>query len=244
MSTRLKLVVVVAVVAVMAAAGGVWWWLSDDPPDELSVDDAIGEGAGSGSEGGTGAEAGDLDGTWSVAEGADSQAGLRVTESFVGGAVDHEAVGRSTAVSGDVAVAGADVTEGAFTVDLTRIEWSDSPGFPTDRRSDAIRDQGLETGTYPEGTFELTEPVSVGSLPAAGQSVTVDVTGDLTLHGVSQEVTFPVDVALDGDRLLVGTAEPVPVALADYEIEKPQSPSVASISDEGSFEFLVTLERA
>jgi len=44
-----------------------------------------------------------------------------------------------------------------------------------------------------------------------------------------------------GDTIRVATKDPVPVVLADYDIEKPTMGPVASIDDEGSFEFLVVL---
>jgi polyisoprenoid-binding protein YceI len=244
MSRRTKIAGAVVVVLLLLVGGAVWWWLSDDPPEELSVDDVVGdEPAGSDDSGAT--EAGDLDGTWSVVEGAESQAGLRISEQLANGLADHEAVGRTPNVTGEVVVAGTEVTTGSFTVDLTALEWSDSPpGLSVGNRSNAIRGQGLETDTYPDGTFELTAPAEVDQLPAAGETATLDVTGDLTLHGVTNEVTFSVDVARDGDRLVVGTTEPVTVALADYGIDPPQSPVVASVADEGSFEFVVVLAQA
>jgi polyisoprenoid-binding protein YceI len=230
-------------------AGGVaaWYFLGDDPPDELSVDDVVEEPSGDSGDSGPDAPS-EFDGTWTVAEHRDSdsesQAGLRITESFVGGLADHTAVGRTTGVTGSLDIDGLTVDTGSFTVDLTGLEWSDRPGFPTDNRSLALREQGLETDTFPEATFEITEPAAVDALPDAGESVTVDVTGDLTLHGVTKPATFAVDVARDGDRLVIGTTDPVLVLLADHEIDEPRTPSLAGVADEGHFEFLVVLTRA
>ena len=42
-----------------------------------------------------------------------------------------------------------------------------------------------------------------------------------------------------GDTIRVATADPVPVVLADYDIEPPTGGPVAEIADTGSFEFLV-----
>jgi polyisoprenoid-binding protein YceI len=243
MSRRTKLVLAVVTAVVVVAGGATWWFLGDDPPDDLSVEDVVeGSDGGSGGSDGSGGSA-ELAGSWAVADGEESQAGLRITESFVGGLADHVAVGRPTGVTGTVEVEDRTVTAGSFTVDLTGLEWSDSPGFPTTNRSVAMRDQALETDTYPEATFELTETATVDELPAAGEPAPLDVTGELTLHGVARETTFTVEVVRDGDRLVVGTAEPVTVVLADHEIEEPQQASIAGVADEGSFEFLVVLEQ-
>jgi polyisoprenoid-binding protein YceI len=243
MSRGKRIIAAVGVAAVVVGGAAAWWFLSDDPPDELAVDDVLDESSGSASGSGSdaGSDGSDLDGTWTVAEGRDSQAGLRITESFVGGLADHTAVGRTTGVTGSIEVDGLTVESGRFTVDLTGLEWSDRPGFPTDNRSLALRDQALETDTFPDATFEITEPALVDELPAAGGSITVDVSGDLTLHGVTKPATFAVDVARDGDQVVIGTTDPVLVVLAEHEIEEPQTPSLAGVADEGHFEFVVVL---
>ena len=71
--------------------------------------------------------------------------------------------------------------------------------------------------------------------------MTATATGDLTIHGVTNEGTFDVEAKVVGDTIRVATADPVPVVLADYDIDKPTGGPVAEISDEGSFEFLVVL---
>jgi polyisoprenoid-binding protein YceI len=244
MTRRTKLTIAaVAAVLVGLAGGAAWWFLTDDPPEELSVRDVVDATPDDdGDSGGDGAGA--LDGTWSVAPSSETQAGLRITESFVGGLADHTAVGRTTGVTGSVEIEGRTLTAADFTVDLTGLEWSDRPGFPTTNRSLALKDQALETDTYPEATFTLTEPASADALPTGGEPVPIEISGDLTLHGVTRTTTFTVDVAQDADRLVVGTAEPVTVVLADHEIDEPRTPSLAGVAGEGSFEFVVVLTAA
>lgn len=233
--------VVVVVVALVVVGGAAFWWfvLRSDPPPELSVD---------GGETSTAVEVGDppatLDGTWRVVTGGDTTAGLRIDESFAGGLADHTAVGRSTEVSGSLAISGTEVTGGSFTVDLTKLEFTDDPGRSVANRANAMRSRGLETSRFPEATFAITEPVDFGSRPDEGEVVTLDVTGELTLHGVTRPVTVPVEAKLVGDTLRIATADPVPVVLADYDIDKPTGGPIAAIDDAGSFEFLVVLEQA
>ena len=234
-----KLLAAAAVVIVLGGAA-VWYFvLRDDAPAELSVD------SGSGSDGDTsqttGATPESLDGTWTVQEGGDTTAGFRIKESFASGLTDHTAVGRSGDVTGSITIDGTTIPEGGFTVGLDSLEFTDDPGIPVSNRANALKQNGLETDTFPEATFELTEPIDFGTEPADGETVTATATGDLTIHGVTKSVTFDVEAKVVGDTIRVATVDPVPVKLADYDIEKPTLGPVASIDDAGSFEFLVVL---
>jgi polyisoprenoid-binding protein YceI len=231
------------VVVVVVAAGAAFWWfvLRTDAPEELSLDSGSGGTTEAPATTGTAPET--LDGTWTVQEGGDTTAGFRIGVSYASGLVDHTAVGRSTGVTGSMVLAGTDIVEGSFTVDMTAIEFTDDPGLPVARRANAIRTQGLETDRFPEATFELTEPIAFGSLPAEGETITATATGELTLHGVTRPVSFEVEARLAGGTIRVVTAETVPVVLADHDIAEPQAPVVASVADEGAFEFLIELSR-
>lgn len=230
-----KLLVPIVLVVVLLAAG-IWWFvLRADEPAELSVDSGSKT-----SETTTGTAPASFDGTWTV-QGGDTTAGFRITESFAGGLTDHVAVGRSPEVSGSIDIAGSSVPSGSFTVDLSALEFTDDPGFPVANRVNALRSRGLETDAFPEATFTLTEPIDLGEAPKAGTSVTATATGDLTIHGVTKPVTFEVDAKVSGDTVRVATTDPVPVKLADFDITAPTGGPVASVADEGSFEFLVVL---
>lgn len=236
-----KLAGALAVVVVLLGAGFYWFVLRDDAPEELSLDSGSG---GEGSDEPAGEAPGSYDGEWVVRTGGDTTAGFRIDEDFAGGVVDHEAVGRTPDVEGGITVEGTEVPEGSFTLDLTTLEFTDDPpSGSVDGRASAMEGQGLETRDFPEATFELTEPLDLGEEPTDGFEATIEATGDLTLHGVTNEVTFPVDAQAEGDTIRVATSEPVPVALADHDIEEPSAPFVASVSDEGSFEFLLELEK-
>jgi polyisoprenoid-binding protein YceI len=232
-----KKIVVVLVVVGLGFAG---WWLfvRDDTPAELSVDSGASQQTTpeQGSD-----EPSSLDGTWTVQTGGDTVAGFRITETIAGGLADHTAVGRSPEVPGSIEVSGDQVSSGSFTVDLTALEFTDDPGLPVANRKRAMEDRGLETNTFPEATFELTQPVTFDGDPLSGDTVTAEVTGDLTVHGVTNEVSFTADAKLDGSALRIATSEPVPIVLADYDITAPTGGPIAQVADEGSFEFLVVL---
>ena len=133
-----------------------------------------------------------------------------------------------------VAIAGSTVSAAEIVADLTGITTDDS------RRDSAVQ-RALATSRYPNATFVLTQPIQVGSVPADGQRITVAATGDLTIRGVTRSVTVELQAQLQGDVLVVvGSA---PVALADFGVTAPTAPVVASVEDEGTFEFQLYFRR-
>ena len=126
-------------------------------------------------------------------------------------------------------VAGDEVTAVDVEVNLTTLK-SDSG-----RRDNSLGTRGLESSQFPTATFSLTEPLALPAGVASGERVTAQAKGDLTIHGVTNEVTLDVDAELSGGAAaVVGQA---PVVLAEYDIEPPTGFSVLSINDEGTFEF-------
>ncbi|MFP5318975.1 MAG: YceI family protein [Acidimicrobiia bacterium] len=229
-----------ALAAVAVGAFAVWYLvLRTDAPDEVDLGAAVqgitppaGDQAASTPSGNTSDNSG-VDGTWTVdrsvanAEGTGSFGGFRVNEQLVGvGAAT--AVGRSRTVEGTLTVDGTTVTAASVTVDLTAITTNDS------RRNDAVQ-RALATSQFPRATFTLTQPVSVGSVPAEGQRIDVKATGDLTIKGVTKRVTVDLSAQLEGDVLVaVGST---PVTFADFGVRAPTAPIVASVEDHGVMEF-------
>ena len=124
-----------------------------------------------------------------------------------------EAVGRTDDVTGSVTFEGSEVAEGSFEVDMTTVASDES------RRDGQFNGRIMETDTFPTATFVLTEPIALDEVPAAGERVTAEATGDLTLHGVTRSVTFEVEAQLTGSTFAVdGT---IPITFADYEIDNP-----------------------
>jgi polyisoprenoid-binding protein YceI len=235
----LKKVVIGVVIVVLLGAGAFYWFVIRDTPEkELTLTKPTGT---------TAAQDGDpapasLDGTWKVRSEDPTRAGLRIKESFISGIADHTAVGRTSEVTGSLTIAGTKVTAGSFTVDLASLDFTDDPpGFDVASRSRAMQSAGLETDRFPTTTFELTEPIELGKEPEAGETITKDATGELTLHGVTKTITFSVDAQLIDGQIEVATSDPVPIKLADYGITPPVQGPVAKVSDTGSFEFLVRL---
>jgi polyisoprenoid-binding protein YceI len=181
----------------------------------------------------TGAATG-VDGTWTVdtsvgsfADYTSAWAGFRVNEVLdrIG---ETEAIGRTPDVAGSLTLSGTTLQAATIEVDLTTIR-SDR-----ERRDGAIQ-RALETGTFPTATFELTQPVDLGSVPTDGQTVTVDATGTLTIHGTSKEVTIPLQAQLvSGTIVVVGST---PVDFTEYGVTMPTAPIVVSVESKGTIEF-------
>lgn len=192
-------------------------------------------------EPGAAATDGELDGVWSVDPSLGSAddwsasfVGYRVKEELSTlGAI--EAVGRTTEVTGTLELAGSAVTAATFTADLSTLK-SDDP-----RRDGQVGRQGLESDRFPEGTFTLTEPIELGAIPVEGGSVTVAASGDLTLHGVTKSVTFPLTAVRTGDEIAVTGA--LRIAWADFGMTKPRSFVVISLADDLTIELRLRFTR-
>jgi polyisoprenoid-binding protein YceI len=234
----------VVVVLGVAALAGWWFLLRDDAPPEADID-AAGETLDEAATPGTGdASSGDaaaVDGTWSVdqsvgsfADFSGTWAGYRFDEELVG-IGGNTAVGRTPDVTGTMTVADGAVTAVDVEVDLTTLD-SDS-----DRRDGALRTRGLESDRFPTATFRLTEPMTLPPVLTDGERATVSATGELTIHGVTNEATIELEAELQGDAaVVVGSA---PIALADHGIDPPTGLSVLSISGDGTFEFQLFFSR-
>jgi polyisoprenoid-binding protein YceI len=234
--SRLPLVIGALVVGLLVVGGvlyasGALDFLKDTSDPELVLSDA---------ETGTGkaVDTATLDGTWAVVPGKGDDAtvaGYRVREVFAAGAREVTANGRTGDVTGSLTVADGAVTEAAIAVDLTTL--SSDQG----RRDNAIKERGLQTNAFPEGTFRLTEPIELPDL-ADGKTFTATAVGDLTLHGVTNTVTIDLEGRSSGGTFTVQGA--APVVFADYGIDAPSVGGFVEVQDTGSFEFLVNFEQA
>lgn len=234
--------------ALGAAAFAGWWFLvRDDAPREADIeaagetlDEATTPGSGNASSDRSTGDAG-VDGTWTVdqtlgsfADFTSTWAGYRFDEELVSIGT-NTAVGRTPAVTGTMTVADDEVTAVDVEVDLTTLD-SDS-----DRRDGALRTRGLESDRFPTATFRLTEPVALPAGLTDGEGATLSAMGELTIHGVTNEITIELQAELQGDAgVVVGSA---PVALADYGIDPPTGFSVLSIAEDGTFEFQLFFSR-
>ena len=162
-----------------------------------------------------------------------SQVGYRVQEVLFG--VDTTAVGRTNQVQGTLTVDGTQVTGVDFTVDEASIKSDES------RRDSQFRGRVMSADQFPTATFTLTQPIELGAAPSDGAAVSTKATGDLTLRGVTNSVTF--DVTAKQENGLIGVQGSIPVVFADYQIANPSNGGVQT-EDHGEVEFVLVFQPA
>ena len=102
-----------------------------------------------------------VDGKWKVAGG--SVAGYRIKETLFG--QSNTAVGRTSTITGSITIAGAQVTAGQFSVDMTTVK-SDPASVTASSRAGS-----WTASSFPTATFTLTQPISLSSVPPDGTTV-------------------------------------------------------------------------
>jgi len=176
----------------------------------------------------TSASTSSVDGTWKIASG--SEAGYRVRETLFGQSAT--AVGRTSAITGSITISGTRVTAGSFSVDLTQVKSDQS------ERDAQFQGRIMDTSAYPTATFALTSPISLGTLPADGTTISETATGNLTMHGTTKSVTFTVEARRTSTTIEVSGS--IPITFADWNIDNP-SGGPATTGNTGTLEFLLDL---
>ena len=232
-------VVVVLVVGGLVAAYFAFFNEDSPPPLTLSSGTTLPATDGSTDPGTTAAPVtpDTLAATWTVADG--SVAGYRVREKLARLPAKSDAVGRTNDVTGTVVIDGGGdaltVTAVDLTVDMTTL-LSDS-----DRRDGQLQQRGLQTATFPTATFVLTQPIAIPPGALTGSPVTVEATGDMTIHGVTKSVTIPIDAQLDADQIeIVGSLF---FPMADFAIEPPSLAGIVDVDPDATLEFQLFLVR-
>ena len=241
MSKRAKIFAAVGVLVVIAAIG-IWYFVIRDnsPASVNSVESEEARDEALDAASGDGAVLDTVDGTWivdtSIGEFNDACLTEVCTGNFAGFRIDEvlssigakTVVGRTPGVEGTMTIAGASIDSAEFLIDMT--------GLITDSgaRNGQLKTQAIETNAFPEASFVLTSPIDLGAVPADGEAITVDASGDLTVHGVTNAVTIPLTAELNGNIVVVfGELD---VLLSDYDIDAPRAPVVVSVEDHSILE--------
>lgn len=143
--------------------------------------------------------------------------------------VDTTVVGTTSEVAGDILVNADDLSQSE--IGEIRIN---ARTFATDedRRDNSVARFVLQSESD-ENEFIIFQPTAITSdsvSAAVGDSVTLQVTGDLTIVGVTKSVTFDVTAALQSADQLTGSAQ-LSVLLTDFGLTIPDVPFVASVED-------------
>jgi polyisoprenoid-binding protein YceI len=79
-------------------------------------------------------------------------------------------------------------------------------------------------------------------VPAEGEAMTVAAVGNLTLHGVTREVSIDLEGQfVNGLVAVVGSLD---IKFADFGIAQPRSAAVLSIEDHGMLELQLVFQKA
>ena len=96
----------------------------------------------------------------------------------------------------------------------------------------------MRVDEFPTATFVLTDAVTTSAAPVVGEVQTIDATGDLTLAGVTKQVTIELEAVLNADAGQV--AGSIPITFADFGVEAPNLGFV-SVEPEGFVEFSLVI---
>jgi polyisoprenoid-binding protein YceI len=224
----MKKLVAVAVALLVAVVGGSWFYVKvlTKPDAKLTLNSSPATTSASAS---ASSDDGTTDGSWKASR--DSIVGYRVKETLFG--ASNTATGRTSSVTGSIAINGTTVSDGSFTVDMNSVSSDKS------MRDGQFRGRIMNTSQFPTATFKLTSPITLSSVDMNKQ-ISATATGNLTLHGVTKKVTFDVVAErVTGQIKVNGT---IPVHFSDYSINNP-SGGPAQVGDDGTLEFTLVFTR-
>ncbi len=155
-----------------------------------------------------------------------SQASYHAHEQLAGNDLPSDAVGTTHGVSGTIVLnpdGSVNSDQSQVTVDLTSL-MSDE-----DQRDNFIKRNTLQVDQFPTATFVPTQVVGLDTpLPTSGQQ-TFQLMGNLTVHGVTQPVTWDVNAQF-GDASVSGDAT-TPVHISDFGMPVPSVAVVLTLND-------------
>jgi polyisoprenoid-binding protein YceI len=165
-----------------------------------------------------------------------SEARFIINESLLG--MPTEVVGVTNLISGTLAIDPADPA--ATTVGVITI---DARSLATDRdlRNRAIRRFILESNKdeYRYITFTPTAITGLPAMAAPGDTFTFEIAGDLQIKEVVQPATFQVELTADSATQVSGVATAT-VLRSDFNLQIPNAPGVADVTDEVRLELAFT----
>jgi polyisoprenoid-binding protein YceI len=95
----------------------------------------------------------------------------------------------------------------------------------------------MNVSQYPTGTFTLTAPITLKG--DSEESYTAH--GNLTLHGATKAITFPLQAELKNGQIEV--LGDIPVLFSDYNIANPSFAGFVTTQNHGILEFLLIFKQ-
>lgn len=120
-----------------------------------------------------------------------------------------EHVGTVAISDGQVKVSDGTVTSGSITIDLNSIENHDLEGDMNARLVGHLKSEDFfHTEEYPTAEFDIVSLKELnGGTEEGGVKPTHEVTGNLTMRGVTKSITFPAAISVSGSEVSVETSE-------------------------------------
>lgn len=169
-----------------------------------------------------------------------TQATFTIHEVLLGN--PNTVVGSTNQVTGQILVDTSDPSKskvGQIRVDLSTLVTDN------DMRNHTLQGRILETGD-PSNQYATFDAASYKGLPssiAAGQTVTFQVIGNLTLHGVTKVETFDITLTPSSATQMTGKATTT-VRYEDFNLSIPNVPSVSDVTDNVTLALTFTAKAA
>jgi len=165
--------------------------------------------------------------TWTI--GSASKAVVSVREQLVGVSLPSDAVLTATGGAGTFGLKsdGTFSADSKITFDLTTLS-SDSRN-----RDDYVKQDTLQTRQFPKAEFVPTKTSGLTLPLASTGTFTFTLTGNLTIHGKTKEVTFNVVAKRNGADLTATATLAPTIKFGDFGMSAPSVPfRVVSVVDE------------
>lgn len=170
---------------------------------------------------------------------AGSKAVVRVNEQLADRTLPNDAVLTSEKVTGAFTLNpdGTFASSSKIAVDLSALS-SDSR-----QRDNFIKDNTLQTRRFPEAVFVPVRATGLVLPLAASGDMTFKLTGQMTIRGVTKELTFDVKAARSGGDLTATATVAPAFQFSTFGMDQPRVFSVLSIKDEIRLEVVLTAKQ-
>jgi len=150
-------------------------------------------------------------GKYTIVQG-ESNAQYAVKETFLIQSLNSTAIGKTSAITGDLVFDKGAIQPSTIVVDVTKLK-SDK-----EQRDGKLKGIGLQTDTFGTAQFAITGVE--GTAPAIGANeANFKLKGNLTVHGVEKPVVWDAKAMLMGDKVMLNAT--ITFKMADFGIEPP-----------------------
>lgn len=152
-----------------------------------------------------------------------SRASYQAREKFVNRELPNDAMGTTSAISGELILGAKGLQPSTVSVDLRTLKSDEA------RRDNYIQGRTLQTSQYPMAEFTIasTDPASLSF--SAGQETRFKLTGTMKIHGVEKPITWDATGTLQGNALVLKAT--TSFKLTDFQITPPDLVNMLKVED-------------